>query len=264
MFMITTETLSKPCAIGTVLHLSTDLTHKKPTYHHKVSLSIMSPGSAADTATVWSGQMEPQRANKPVDVRIEEVKTLKLNCINVLTSLCGGCSNTKTNVIFPRWTQLRRPPRRCPLSPRPCSMSLMSSRSSLMTLMRWLKPSCCCFKCWKQRCAEQGTLCSVRRIAVMQSYNQSKDASLVWFLGAGLRPRCSAPPISRRQSDSASESGTSIRSGGPGGTDDMHFETIHWHTPMIADNFLLLFQTASWLLFFKWKNNRTLCQTFKP
>lgn len=104
-------------------------------------------------------------------------------------------------------------------------MSLMSSRSSLMTLMRWLKPSCCCFKCWKQRCAEQGSA-PVSLADCRHAIIQSKDASLVWFLGAGLRPRCSAPLISRRQSDSASESETSVRSSDPGGTDDIHFGTI--------------------------------------
>lgn len=36
-----------------------------------------------------------------MDVRIEEVKTLQVNCIYVSTCLGSGrCSNTKTNVIF--------------------------------------------------------------------------------------------------------------------------------------------------------------------
>lgn len=51
--MITTKTLSKPCVVGTALHLSPDLTHKKPAYHHKVSPTIfISPDSAAYSAIV--------------------------------------------------------------------------------------------------------------------------------------------------------------------------------------------------------------------
>jgi len=35
-----------------------------------------------------------------------------------------------------------------PVSTSPCSIVLRSSRSSLMMLIRWLRPSCWRFKCW--------------------------------------------------------------------------------------------------------------------
>lgn len=142
----------------------------------------------------------------------------------------------ESNVVV-RDTQLRIPPLMCPLSLRPCSMSLMSSRSSLMTLIKWLKPSCCCFKCWKVRkvldlmLKSSWTRVLHRAVIVLQIQGHNKGtkvtvwctvkcksaaASLVWFLWEGLHQYCSVLLISQFQSDSASGFGTLIRSTGPG------------------------------------------------
>lgn len=115
-------------------------------------------------------------------------------------------------------TQLRMPPLMCPLSLSPCSMSLMSSKSSLMTLIRWLKPSCCCFKCWKKETQDKSQSEVWKRRGRAQKPHQDawcERHSLVWFLGEGLRPHCSVLPIAQLQSDSASGSGTLIRSTDP-------------------------------------------------